>query len=234
MINPNLIECRLEVEGEVMIFPYNIDELDKLHSETTIRHTVIGFGGVSQPGPYMPAEFPLSGHFWQQWIDTHPGGTYTTVREYHDFLERWKQKQANGQCNYGRFIVTELNFNYLVQHENLNFRILPGAESDMEFSMNLVEYRAHGAKELIVEPTTGAAYVAETPPQRPDERPVKSSIWEVEQGNTLWGITVAHGIPGYRFWEIFDIPQNREIIGNDPNRLQIGQRLIIPESFLQR
>jgi LysM repeat protein len=60
-----------------------------------------------------------------------------------------------------------------------------------------------------------------TPPAAPQQR-----IHTVTHGENLTVIASRYGLANWR--QIYDIPQNRAVIGGDPNLIKEGQQLIIP------
>jgi nucleoid-associated protein YgaU len=85
-------------------------------------------------------------------------------------------------------------------------------------------------------PLVGTRRVAEKGPARPTterddapaEKPAGKSArtYEVKPGDTLYGLAEVHLGAGPRWREIFEL--NKAVIGNDPDDLRPGQRLIFP------
>lgn len=84
----------------------------------------------------------------------------------------------------------------------------------------------------------GKAYVSSNylknkpaPPPLNNNRPSSNSgkkVHTVTKGDTLWGISKKYYGQGDKWTNIYNVPENKKTIGNNPNIIKIGQKLIIP------
>lgn len=119
-------------------FPINPETIKKDISSNADTEDIEGIGQVSTPKTPDLAKITIDSFFWQ-------GENYLPSAMYVNWLEKWQKskKPAN-------LIVTRLNYSMQVTCENFNHWINAGEETDVYFTLDLLEYRPHGAKRLGV------------------------------------------------------------------------------------
>ena len=117
-------------------FPVNPESIKKEIASTAITEDVEGIGQVSTTKKPNLARITIESFFWQD-VNLVPSSMYVT------WLERW---QKSGKP--ATLIVTRLNYSMQVTCENFIHWINGGEETDIYFTLDLLEYRPHGAKKL--------------------------------------------------------------------------------------
>lgn len=119
-------------------FPINPDSIKKEISSNSDTEEVEGIGEVSIPKTPNLARITIESFFWQD-VNYIPSSMYVI------WLERWQKskKPAN-------LIVTRLNYSMQVTCESFTHWINAGEEKDIYFTLELKEYRPHGAKKIGV------------------------------------------------------------------------------------
>ena len=224
-----------------MVFPVNPDELSITRKTRNFTHDVLELGEISLPNTPDLERISFTSQFWYDRTET-PSVSYL------DELNEWREEEEPR-----RLVI--VNHNDESTYHGYNKMVLcndfdtnegrAGHEDDIYYTLNLVEYREEsGSGETGVsdDPVTGGQYMEPPAPKRHDERPPAPQLYEakpnvthgVERGDTLWGIAAAHGQPGSAWRELYAIPENRAIIGENPNLIRPGQQLIIPASWGSR
>jgi len=153
-----------------------------------------------------------------------------TARQYYDWLEAWQKSREPARLVIESDIQTYVT-NELVLCEYLNREVISGEDNDIHFSLQLVEFKPHGVKEI-----TPPEEPAPEPP-REEERPAPPRTHTVVSGDSLWGITQQFLGRNYgnRWPELYNMPENKAEIhsrSRNPNLIFPGQVFIIPPAWL--
>lgn len=132
------IYITLQYDYYTLKFPINPESIKKEIPSNSESQEVEGIGQVSVPKTPNLARITIESFFWQD-VNMLPSSMYVI------WLERWQKskKPAN-------LIVTRLNYSMQVTCENFSHWINAGEEEDIYFTLELQEYRPHGAKRLGV------------------------------------------------------------------------------------
>ncbi len=122
-----------------------------------------------------------------------------------------------------RLLVTETPFNHDVYIQTFE-HTWEGGHGDMRYSLELVQARDILIRSEGEAKSNGEAKVLSA--SRPLPPPPKTHT--VVKGDTLWGIAKKHLQNGARHPEIYNIPENKKLIGPDPNAIKPGQVLRLP------
>jgi len=117
-------------------FPVNPESIKKEISSGATTEDVEGIGQISVPKTPNLARITIESFFWQD-VNLTPSSMYVT------WLEKWQKSKKPA-----KLIVTRLNYSMQVTCENFNHWINGGEEEDIYFTLDLLEYRPHGAKKL--------------------------------------------------------------------------------------
>lgn len=126
----------LQYSYHLLRFPINPEEIKKETASESNTVEIEGLGEVSQPKKPSLSRITIESFFWQQ-VNLVPSAFYVM------WLEKWQKtrKPAN-------LIVTRLNYSMQVTCERFDHWVKAGEEEDIYFSLELKEYKSHGAKKL--------------------------------------------------------------------------------------
>ncbi|MCL2014736.1 MAG: LysM peptidoglycan-binding domain-containing protein [Defluviitaleaceae bacterium] len=231
----------IEYKGKEMLFPINPEEITIKRATNLIKYDVLELGEISLPNTPNLERITFTSQFWAERSPKNSG-------EYVNWLNEWRNEKEPGRI----IIVNHDNdstyhgLNKLVLCENFDTNEgRAGFEDDVYYTLNLVEFREKlGTDEITIE--EDGYETAE--PIRLDERPTEPPVYEVQpllesqpqnnqrehevsRGESLWSIAKKFNQPGTSWAELYAIPENRAIIGENPNAISPGQQLIIPENW---
>lgn len=135
-------------------------------------------------------------------------------------LEKWVD-----QAEPLRLIITGFGYNGLVTISSFSNAQTAGREEDRDIEITFRTYR-----ELKIE-TLKKETKSNTKTGLKDNRPntqTKSKIYTVKASDTLYKIAKNLLGKGSRWTEIYNIPENKKVIGKNPNVIKKGQKLVIP------
>ncbi|SJP37304.1 LysM peptidoglycan-binding domain-containing protein [Clostridioides difficile] len=135
-------------------------------------------------------------------------------------IEKWVD-----QAEPLRLIVTGFGYNGLVTISSFSNTQTAGREEDRDIEITFRTYR-----ELKIE-TLKKETKSNTKTDLKDNRPntqTKSKIYTVKASDTLYKIAKNLLGKGSRWPEIYNIPENKKVIGKNPNIIKKGQKLVIP------
>ncbi|WP_339273710.1 LysM peptidoglycan-binding domain-containing protein [Paenibacillus sp. FSL W8-0426] len=139
-------------------------------------------------------------------------------------IERW---QKSGRPV--RFIVTNTPINIAVTIRSFSYEERGGEPGDVYYTLQLKEYTfipSAKKSDPNADKTNISKAKVTTEPARESNRVIPSS-YTVKSGDSLFKIAAKVYGKGDRWREIY--AKNKAIIGNDPNRLKPGQKLVIPK-----
>jgi hypothetical protein len=119
-----------------------------------------------------------------------------------------------------RLIIADTEINMLVTVAEYESG-LKGGEEDRFYNMTLrtyVEIKIRTSDET-------ASDGREQTPSRPDTKPIPAE-YEVKAGDSLYDVAKANYGDGERWKDIYDL--NKKAIGDDPNTIQPGTKLVMP------
>lgn len=135
-------------------------------------------------------------------------------------LEKWVD-----QAEPLRLIITGFSYNGLVTISSFSNTQTAGREEDRDIDITFRTYR-----ELKIE-TLKKETKSNTKTDLKDNRPnnkTTTKIYTVKASDTLYKIAKNLLGKGSRWPEIYNIPENKKVIGKNPNVIKKGQKLVIP------
>lgn len=135
-------------------------------------------------------------------------------------LEKWVD-----QAEPLRLIITGFGYNGLVTISSFSNTQTAGREEDRDIDITFRTYR-----ELKIE-TLKKETKGNTKTDLKDNRPnnkTTTKIYTVKASDTLYKIAKNLLGKGSRWPEIYNIPENKKVIGKNPNVIKKGQKLVIP------
>lgn len=198
-VNPSTIEISTQ-------FSHNDVEVARLG-----EYTVIGERGLAEMSfsTFFPAKYNASYCEYRN---------FKTPWTFVKTIEKWRNSRKPM-----RLTVTGTQINYLVTIREFTYEPSPaGSTGDIYFSISFKEYRY-----VTVRETTPKKAKPKPKPRPPAPKP-KPRTYTVKKGDHLWGISKRYYGKGSQWRRIYNHPQNRKVIGKNPNLIYPGQKLVIP------
>lgn len=120
---------------------------------------------------------------------------------------------------------TDLDINTAMGIDSFDYEERGGEPGDLYYSIQLVEWREHGAKRLSLQPSPRGVEAVEEPPQRPGGLPTPKTH-TVAPGDTMWAIAKKNYGDGGKWQNIY--AANKPPVGANPNLIYPGQVLVLP------
>jgi hypothetical protein len=231
------------VTGDVFRFPALPSAFEIRHGTTSTKIQLDALGGYTWPSGREPTEYHFGGKFWgpdRQSLPFIDPIAYRLPQDCIEVLETWHDSQygngtADGLPQRLRLVLTGADDVTDVAPAIKDVYIsdfsskIAGGMGDIEYDLTLTEWRA-----LIVlrdtpgTPSIEAGAEGDQPQEGdPDVPPVPSS-YTVKSGDTLSAIAQRFLGEAARWQEIYDLPENREVVGGDPDAISPGMQLTIP------
>ncbi|HGM3945880.1 TPA: LysM peptidoglycan-binding domain-containing protein [Clostridioides difficile] len=135
-------------------------------------------------------------------------------------LEKWVD-----QAEPLRLIITGFGYNGLVTISSFSNAQTAGREEDRDIEITFRTYRELKIETLKKETKSNAK--TDLKDNRPSTQTTQK-IYTVTSTDTLWSIAKKFLGKGSRWTEIYNIPENKKVIGKNPNVIKKGQKLVIP------
>ena len=229
-----MITIKLEYKKERAVLPVNPDNIEITRSSEGELVGVVGVGEVAIPKTPEPATIFIASVFWQEWI-REDKRAFPNARKYISWLKTWQASRCPA-----KLIVTDtmrnspLNLNMWVVCDNFMYDVKAREEEDVYYELSLREYRKYGARLLkLKSEETDEVTVEPEVPEREDNSPPVSQTYVVKSGDCL--IAIAKKLSdkgGANWWELYDIPENKKVIGGNPNLIYPGQEFIVPPQWV--
>lgn len=203
--------------------------------------------------PVLPSSFQVQSPQNNETVTTVNGKEVTLIGErglrsisWSSFIPREKSRYLERKANYNgkpyaylarigkmkgkviTLVITGTSINYQATIENLEYREEDGS-GDVYYSIELKEYKGIEIKKNnsqksseIVDKNATKIKKVET---KTKTREVKSEIYTVRKGDTLTSIAKKKTGSSSNWCAIYN--QNKKVIGSNPNRILIGQKLVI-------
>jgi len=200
---------------ELPILPGTIGETVKGAGE---GHEVMGLGNINVIKDRELAEYSIESFF--------PGHSYPFItaeivfepKQYVTYIEKWMASKRPIRFVYAK---GSNEINKAVSIESFEWKESAGSPGDIEFSLDLKEYRFYGARRAVVVNNSASK---KTAPPRADERN-KPKTYTMVAGDSLW--KVAKKVLGDETkWR--DIQKLNGISDSELKRLPIGKVLKLP------
>ncbi|APQ77159.1 LysM peptidoglycan-binding domain-containing protein [Clostridium botulinum] len=134
-------------------------------------------------------------------------------------LEKWMEQEEPL-----RLIITDFNFNNLVNISSISEEERGGETGDKYITISFRTYRELKIQTLAPPKTTSTVKTVALTNNRPTTKS-NSRIYVVKQGDSLWKIAKWWYGNSSKWQEIYN--KNKSIIGPDPNIIKPGQKLVM-------
>lgn len=206
--------------GTYITFPINPSESETAMSGNNQTVNIISLGDIVVPGERSLTPYAIDSFFPAE----------DNPQQYVKFIMDWWDAKEEA-----RLIGEGLDIDSLVIVENFATSRKAGEEDDIYFRLEMKQYRPYGASIITISSPSamGDVNVLPTPPPRIDNKPATPQAYTVKPGDSLWAISKRLSNKNGSNWrELYNIPENKKVIGDNPHRIIPGQILQVPQSWV--
>jgi hypothetical protein len=223
-------------DDEMIVLPINPEHLEITKGSESEVAKVVGLGNITIPQSPEPANITISSFFWQQWLEEYRT-QYLKVAQYVTWFKKWQKSGIPAKFTIvDKRIGAPYRYVYFVTCDGFNYDLRAGEEDDVYYELQLKEYPKYGAKVIkpkITETPTIGIVAEPPPPERIDNKPAVLPTYRVKPGDSLISIAKQLSNQGGDNWrELYNIPENRNLIGKNPAVLNVGDEFIVPQSWV--
>ena len=226
------LEVSIEYNGRRMIFPINPSELSITRSVNNHTYEVLELGEVILPNTPGLESISFRSQFWRERSNSESS-------EYVDWLNEWREEEKPG-----RLVV--VNHNPESDYRGYNKLVLcidfdtnegrSGFEDDVYYTLNLKEWREGvevGEVEVEYDPITEEPYILPPEPNRfcMAELGPLPRTHIARRGDSLFSIPKFYGQPGTAWRELYELPANKRLLGENPHAISVDMVLTIPDTW---
>ena len=222
------LEVSIEYNGRRMVFPINPGELSITRGANNHAYEVLELGEVVLPNTPGLESISFKSQFWRERGSSESG-------EYVDWLNEWREEKKPGK-------LVVANHNPESDYRGCSKLVLcmdfdtnegrAGFEDDVYYALNLKEWRegaGPGEVEVEHDPVTEEPYIL--PPE-----PLRFCLAELgplprthiaRRGDSLFSIPKYYGQPGTAWRELYELPANKRLPGENPRAISADMVLIL-------
>lgn len=126
-----------------------------------------------------------------------------------------------------RLMISDMNLNEQVVISKLEHDRRAGEERDIYIDITFRTNRELKVKEIKKETQSNNVGLSNNRPSTNTNS--GTTMYTTTNKDTLWGIAKKFLGNGSRWPEIYNIAENKKIIGKDPNKIRAGYKLVIPK-----
>jgi len=205
--------------GKRLHFPMNPERITAATAARIQTFEAIELGEYALPRGSMLVRFTFEGL-----LPGEPRKNTVLVKSWRDpraiagDLSAWRSEGAKL-----RLLVTETPINHDVYIQTFE-HTWSGGHGDMRYSLELVQ-----ARDILIHAEGEAKSKGEVKILSASRSlPPAAKTHTVVKGDTLYGIAKKYLHNGARYMDIYNIPENKKLIGPDPNKIKPGQVLRLP------
>ena len=222
------VQIIIQFNGTEEIIPINPEGLSITRKATNTDIDVLGIGKATRKGDPGLVSTKIKSFFPSSNSEFYTG---TSPKFYIEFINQiWNTENTNN--NVPKIITQglEKNLNMFFVIENFTYDYKAG-DDDVSFELSIKEYIPYGVK-LVDYPVLGMADSRVTSPSIVQNSPVDNlqlNTYTVQSGDCLWNITKACCGDGSKYLDLYIL--NKDIIGDNPNNIKVGQVLTLPQGW---
>ena len=216
-----MVNIKIQFDKQILTLPVNPEELNVERNASNEKVKIIGLGNV-----IVPHEEELKIVAIESFFPSTNSEFFTGVapKTCVDFINKiWKSNKVARITTEG--LPVNLNMYFVINTFNYDSRA--GEEEDIYYTLNITEYIPYGAKYVNMQ--TDYAAIASSS-NRVDNKPLINQVYIVKQGDSIISITKKITGVTSRWQELYNL--NTAVIGNSPNSIYTGAKLVLPESWV--
>lgn len=218
-----MVKIKIQFDKKILTLPVNPENLNPEQSAENEEVNVVGLGNITVKGDVGLRKVTIESFFPSNYSEFYTGVSPKSCVE---FINRiWKSEKIARITTEG--LPINLNMYFVINSFNPDSRA--GEEDDVYYNLELQEYIPYGARLINMQGTTNLGILEST--NRTDTKALLDQNYIVISGDSLMTITKKIVSDTSRWTELYQ--KNKIIIGNNPNSLTPGTKLVLPESWVK-
>lgn len=218
-----MINIRIEFNNQVLIIPVNPEEIKYSRSASNEKVQVVGLGNIIVKKDIGIGSLSIDSFFPSPNNQFYTGVSPKTCVEFLNMI--WASDKVAKIVSEG--LPINLNMYFVI--DNFDYDHKAGEEEDIYYTLQISQYIPYGARIINMQGETVYGVISTT--NRVDAKQLTSHIYTVKSGDTVLSITKKLTGSTSRWKELY--AENTASIGNNPDVIYAGQKLIIPESWVK-
>lgn len=217
-----MINIRIEFNNQVLIIPVNPEEIKYSRSASNEKVQIIGLGNIVIKKGIGIGSLSIESFFPSPNNQFYTGVSPKTCVNFLNTI--WNSDKVGK-------IVTEglpVNLNMYFVIDNFDYDHKAGEEEDIYYTLQISQYIPYGARIINMQGETIYGVLSST--NRVNSKQLISQIYIVKPGDTVLSITKKLTGSTSKWQELYR--ENTAAIGNNPDVIYTGQKLILPESWV--
>lgn len=216
-----MVNIKIQFDKQILTLPVNPEELNVERNASNEKVKIIGLGNVIVPHEAELKTVAIESFFPSPNSDFYTGVAPKTCV---DFINKiWKSNKVARITTEG--LPVNLNMYFVIDEFDPGSKA--GEEEDIYYTLNITEYIPYGAKYVNMQ--TDYTAIASSS-NRVDNKPLINQVYTVKQGDSIISITKKITGGTSRWQELYNL--NTAVIGNSPNSIYTGAKLVLPESWV--
>lgn len=203
---------------KVILLPINPGTFSVNGGQTVNTSEIVGVGEISQIGNSRLKTIQFASYFPKHYSSNCSTLVPFEPYEYVKILEQW---QRSGRPI--RLIITDTPVNMAVAIQEFQYSE-EGGSRNVNYNISLIEYKflkTHTIEGVINNSNIG----------RPQNKS-NGNVYIVKKGDSLYKIAKLTTGDGSNWEKIYEL--NKKTIGNDPNKIQIGMKLLLNGKYISK
>ncbi|MGG1598029.1 LysM peptidoglycan-binding domain-containing protein [Paenibacillus naphthalenovorans] len=185
-------------------------------------HDVAKFGKINVIKDRQLQEYTIESFFPARPYPFVTASVMLEPKAYVDYILKWWETKRPIRFVY---VGSTMEINTAASIEGFEWKEVAGSPGDIQFSLQLKEYRFYEARRVVVQQQDGAPAIQKEGPKRPDDRePAKN--YTLAAGDNLWKVAQKMLGDGSRWREI---QQLNNLTDAQIKSLPVGLTLKLPE-----
>lgn len=216
-----MVNIKIQFDKQILTLPVNPEELNTERNASNEKVKIIGLGNVIIKHDEELKRISIESFFPSTNSDFYTGVAPKTCVNFINKI--WKSDKVARITTEG--LPVNLNMYFVI--DQFNYDSKAGEEEDIYYNLNITEYIPYGAKYVNMQ-TTYTAIASSS--NRVDTKPLINQVYVVKEGDSIISITKKITGGTSRWQELYNL--NTAIIGNSPNSIYTGAKLVLPESWV--
>ena len=217
-----MVNIKIHFNNRTLTLPVNPEELSHERSADNEEVKIIGLGTIVVKKDAGLKKLAIESFFPSNYSEFYTG---VSPKACVDFINNiWKSAKVARITTEG--LPINLNMYFVI--DSFNFDDRAGEEDDIYYNLEIKEYIPYGARLINMQGVNSGIIES---PNRVDNKPLVDQVYIVKNGDSLISITKRITGNTSNWNELYNI--NKVLIGNNPNLIYPGTKLVLPESWVK-